>query len=66
MDENVARAVSMMPRNDLERFALRAAVQLQLNRSELQAGESFLTLLTGFFIGVVVAVSGFLVGAGLG
>jgi hypothetical protein len=66
MKENAFDAVRMMPREDLERFAVRAAVELRNHRSEIEAGNVFLAILVGFLLGASVAAAGFLLGLGLG
>ncbi len=65
MTESALEAVRLMPRDELENFAVRAALQLRRNRGEIEAGNLFLAVLIGFLLGAVVAASGFLVGLGL-
>jgi hypothetical protein len=65
MRESPFEAVRLMPRDELERFALRAAVQLRSHRDEIEAGNVFLAILTGFLLGAIVAAAGFLLGLGL-
>lgn len=66
MKHDVLEAIRLMPRDDLETFAARAASQLRINRGEIEAGQAFLTALIAFLLGAIVAASGFLVGMGLG
>jgi hypothetical protein len=66
MKQNAFDAVRLMPREDLERFAVRAAVELRSHRSEIEAGNVFLAILVGFLLGASVAAAGFLLGLGLG
>jgi hypothetical protein len=65
MTESALEAVRLMPRDELEHFALRAAQQLRRNRGEIEAGNIFLAVLMGFLMGAIVAASGFLLGLGL-
>jgi len=66
MSENAFETIRLMPREDLETFAVRAALQLRQNRGELEAANLFLAVLMGFLLGALVAASGFLLGVGLG
>lgn len=66
MDEKTADVIRRMPRADLERLIVRAAVQLRDSRRENEEGQTFIAVLTGFLIGVIVAASGFFLGARLG
>lgn len=66
MRENAFEAVRLMPREDLERFAIRAAIELRNTRGEIEAGNVFLAILVGFLLGASVAAAGFLLGIGLG
>jgi hypothetical protein len=65
MTESALEAVRLMPRDELENFAVRAALQLRRNRGEIEAGNLFLAVLIGFLLGAVVAASGLLLGLGL-
>jgi hypothetical protein len=65
MTEKVLEGIRLMPRHELEWFALRAALQLRRDRSEIEAGNAFLSGLIGFLLGAIVAVSGFFLGLGL-
>jgi hypothetical protein len=40
-------------------------VQLRSHRDEIDAGNVFLAILTGFLLGAIVAAAGFLLGLGL-
>lgn len=66
MSENAVETIRLMPREDLETFAVRALLQLRQNRGEIEAGNMFLAMLMGFLLGAMVAASGFLLGLGLG
>ncbi len=65
MRENAFEAVRQLPRNELENFAVRAALQLRSHRGEIEASNVFLAILVGFLLGAIVAASGFLLGLGL-
>jgi hypothetical protein len=65
MKESVFQAVRHMPRDELEKFAIRALLQLRSNRGEIESGNLFLAILMGFLLGTIVAASGFLLGLGL-
>lgn len=65
MKENALEAVRLLPRDELEDFAIRAALQLRSHREEIEAGNVFLAIVTGFLLGAIVAASGFLFGLGL-
>jgi hypothetical protein len=66
MEERAVNTIRLLPRGDLEAFAIRAASHIRVNRMELEASRYFLAVLTGFLLGVLVATTGFLVGASLG
>lgn len=66
MKESGFDAIRLMPREELETFAVRAALQLRSDRGVIQAENAFLTVLIGFLLGAIVAASGFLLGLGLG
>lgn len=66
MDERAVNSIRLLPRADLEAFAVRAASRMRDNREELEASHHFLGVLMGFLLGVLVATTGFLVGVGLG
>ena len=65
MEKSALEAIRMMPREELESFAVRAAVQLRNNRGEIESANAFLAVLTGFLLGAIVAAAGFLLGLGL-
>lgn len=65
MTESALETVRLMPRDELETFAVHAATQLRRNRGEIEAGNLFLAALLGFLLGAIVAASGFLLGLGL-
>jgi hypothetical protein len=66
MKESALETIRIMPREELETFAIRAALQLRSDRGVIQAENAFLTVLIGFLLGAIVAASGFLLGLGLG
>jgi hypothetical protein len=66
MEDSTFATVRLLPRDQLETFAVRAALQLRSDREEIQAGNAFLSVLFGFLLGAIVASSGFLLGLGLG
>ena len=65
MTESALETVRHLPREALESFAIRAAMQLRRHRVETEAGNLFLAVLIGFLLGAIVATSGFLLGLGL-
>ena len=65
MEKSALEAIRMMPREELESFAVRAAVQLRNDRGEIESANAFLAVLTGFLLGAIVAAAGFLLGLGL-
>jgi hypothetical protein len=65
MTESAFETVRHMSRDELESFAIRAALQLRRHRGEAEAGNLFLAVLMGFLLGAIVAASGFLLGLGL-
>ncbi len=66
MKESAFEAIRLMPRDELETFAVRAALQLRSDRAAIESENAFLTVLIGFLLGAIVAASGFLLGVGLG
>lgn len=66
MKESGFDAIRLMPREELETLAVRAALQLRSDRGVIQAENAFLTVLISFLLGAIVAASGFLLGLGLG
>ena len=66
MEERALDAIRLMPRDELESFAFRVALQLRSDRGVIEAENAFLTILIGFLLGAIVAASGFLLGLGLG
>jgi hypothetical protein len=65
MKESAFEAIRLMPRDELETFAVRAALQLRNDRGTIESENAFLTVLIGFLLGAIVAASGFLLGVGL-
>ena len=66
MDETVFERIRQLPRQDLESFAVRAALHIRRSREEADPGHFFTATLFGFLLGAIVAFSGFLFGVGLG
>lgn len=66
MDETAFNAIRSLPRDDLEAFAVRAAIHIGKSRQELETSRFFVAVLTGFLLGALVASSGFLFGASFG
>jgi hypothetical protein len=66
MEERAVNSIRLLPRDDLETFAIRAATHMRHSRMELEASHRILSVLTGFLLGVLVATAGFLLGASLG
>lgn len=66
MEERAFESIRLLPRSELETFALRAIAHLRDSRREREAGHFFVALLTGFVLGALVAAAGFLAGASLG
>jgi hypothetical protein len=65
MEERAFETVRLMRREELEEFAVRAALQMRNYRREVEAGDDFIAVLLGFLLGAVVAASGLLFGLGL-
>jgi len=65
MEERAFETVRLMRREELEEFAVRAALQMRNYRREVEAGDDFIAVLVGFLLGAVVAASGLLFGLGL-
>lgn len=66
MEQRALDEIRLLPRGDLEAFAIRAVLQIRHAQDELEAGRLFLVALTGFLLGVLVAGAGFLLGSNLG
>lgn len=66
MDDTAFEAIRQLPRNELEAFAIRAALHIRKGRREFDAGRDFSAVLMGFLLGATVAAAGFLAGASLG
>lgn len=60
---NSIQPIRSMPREQLEEFAIRAAIRIRMDRSERSASDYFTAIMTGFSLGAVVAGLGFLAGA---
>ena len=63
MSEQAFDRLRDLPRQHLEDFAIRAAMQMRMNREDARAGNYFAAVLMGFLIGAVVAAAGFTGGA---
>lgn len=66
MTERTCDDIRLLPRGDLEAFAIRAALQIRQTRNELESSRLFLSALSGFLLGAFVASAGFLLGVSLG
>ena len=65
MSDRHLEAIRHLPRAELETFALRLAQGMGNSRREIENANLFLALLTGFLLGVLVALSGLFLGLGL-
>jgi hypothetical protein len=65
MHEQTIGKVRELSRENLEDLAIRAVLQLQADRREAAPNSYFMAVLSGFMIGTLVAITGFLIGAGL-
>lgn len=65
MSNHHLEAIRRLPHADLEAFAVEIASRMGSNRREIENGNQFLTLLIGFLLGVLVAISGLFLGFGL-
>ena len=65
MEEKAFMAIRLLPREELESFAVRAALHMRESHKELESGRFFSVLLAGFALGALVAAAGFLIGASL-
>ncbi len=65
MSDRHLEAIRHLPRAELEAFALRLAQGMGNSRREIENANLFLALLTGFLLGVLVALSGLFLGLGL-
>ena len=52
-------------REDLEDYAIRAAVELRMARADAMKGRTFSDLLSGLMIGVIICAAAYLLGANL-
>jgi hypothetical protein len=66
MDERAFETIRLLPRRDLEAFALRAAVHLREAHKEAETSRFFSAVLMGFLTGALVASAAFLIGSSLG
>lgn len=66
MEERSFETIRLLPRRDLEAFALRAAVHLRETRHEVESSRFFSAVLMGFLLGAIVASAAFLIGSSLG
>ncbi len=65
MEDSAFETVRLMRRDELEEFAVRAALQLRRHRREIEAGRDFAAVLVGFLLGAAVSASGLILGLGL-
>ncbi len=66
MEERAFDSIRQLPREELEAFAMRAALRIRQNRKEAESSRLFLAVLMGFLIGAIVASAGFVTGVTLG
>ncbi|MCA3554265.1 hypothetical protein [Aestuariivirga sp.] len=66
MEERAFETIRLLPRRELEAFAVRAAVHIRDARREAEAGRFFSAILVGFLLGALVTSAAFLLGASLG
>lgn len=64
MSNHHIETIRHLPRADLEAFAVRLAMHAGSVHREIEHGNLFLALLTGFLLGVLVAASGLFLGFG--
>lgn len=66
MQERSFDKIRLLPREDLEYFALRAAMQIHDNRKGSESGRLFFALMIGLVLGALIASAGFVAGSSLG
>lgn len=66
MEERAVETIRLLPRSDLEAFALRAVTYMRQNQKEVERGHFFSAVLMGFLLGALVASAAFIVGTSLG
>ena len=66
MNDSAFEAIRHLPREELESFACRAALEIRRARTEDGAGNVFAGLMIGFLLGALVGASGLFLGLGLG
>jgi hypothetical protein len=66
MDDRISWMIRQLPREQLERFAVRAALHVRQSQNEQRSWDFFLAALAGFLLGSMIAGLGFLLGTGLG
>ena len=65
MDEQLTSTVRALSRQSLEDLTICAMMEVQSARRERLQNDQFVTVVTWFLFGVLVAVSGFLIGAAI-
>ena len=65
MEEQAFETIRLLPRRDLEAFALRAAVHVRETRREVESTRDFSAVLMGFLLGTLVASAAFITGSSL-
>jgi hypothetical protein len=65
MSESVFASIRELPRQHLEDLAIRAIVESRLSQQQTAPNAYFLAVLSGFFIGTIVTVAGFMIGTAL-
>lgn len=66
MEERAFETIRLLPRRELETFAVRAAMRMRDAHKEAESGRFFSAMLMGFLLGALVASAAFLLGASLG
>ncbi len=66
MNEKAFDQVSRLSRDDLEDFAVRAAIEIKRARDDARAADRFSQIVTGFVLGAIVAASAVLFGVLVG
>lgn len=66
MEQRAFETIRLLPRHELEAFALRAAVSMRDAKREAESGRLFSAVLMGFMLGALVASAAFLLGSSLG
>lgn len=65
MNEQMIESLRRLPRHRLEELAIRALTELRAGREDRSLSAYFQAMLTGLFIGSLIAAAGFTIGAAL-